>query len=323
MENSKKKKPQKIRIPAVYVWAAGQIAKVQGMKADLMKVQAIFRSSLLNIKKARHWQIPDAVNFSSELKKSLNQGVIPFIRNDLDVAFATFVFGDGAEFLLRSEKSRVECGFLRASHKEIKYVDSANNMIRADSKYYELLSENDKADILLTLEGLANEPSFYQSAIEDESLLKVAGKQGAFSAVKGKISCTISLWNGPQPGQAGTTMGNLNRNLGLAKLEQRGHALYLQDLSAQDKLELTAASVMGQWLLIESEEFKSFGALPDLTMDDDQRKVAVDPMPLLKKFTLGVTPNVYADQEVALYFSKMYPWFVPEDSKTWMESISL
>jgi hypothetical protein len=323
MESSKKKKPPKIRIPAVYVWAAGQIAKAQGMHADLLKIQAIFRSSLISIQNAHHWQDRHAVNFSREVKKSLNQGVIPFIRDDLDVAFATFVFGDGAEFLLRSEKSRVECGFLRASHKEIKYVDSANDMIRADSKYGELLSESDKVDILLTLQSLALEPAFYQSATEDESLLKVSGKQGAFSAVQGKITCNISLWNGPQPGQSGTMMGSLNRNLGRAKLELHGHALYLEELSAQDKLELTAASVMGQWLLIESEGFKAFGALPDLTVDDDQRKVAVDPMPLLKKFTLGVAPNVYAEQDDARYFSKMYPWFVPEDSKTWMESISL
>ncbi len=323
MERSKKQKPPKIRIPAVYVWAAGQIAKTQGRQADLIIIQDIFRSSLLSIQKAHHWQVPHAVNFSRDVKKSLNQGVIPFIRDDLDVAFATFVFGDGAEFLLRSEKSRVECGFLRASHKEIKYVDSANDMIRADSKYDELLSESDKIDILLTLQSLSLEPAFYQSATEDESLLKVSGKQGAFSAVQGKITCNISLWNGPQPSQAGVLMGSLNRNLGQAELERHDHSLYLQDLSAQDKLELTAASVMGQWLLIESEGFKAFGALPDLTVDDDQRKVAVDPMPLLKKFTLGVTPNVYAEQEVARYFSKMYPWFVPEDSKTWMESISL
>jgi len=323
METLKKKKSPKIRIPAVYVWAAGQIAKVQGMQADLLKIQAIFRSSLASIQNAHHWQVPNAVNFSRELKKSLNQGVIPFVRDDLDLALATFVFDDGAEFLLRSEKSRVECGFLRASHKEIKYVDSANDMIRADSKYDELLSESDKVDILLTLEGLATEPAFYQSALDDENLLRVSGKQGVFSAVQGKIACNISLWNGPQPGHAGIVMGSLNRNLGQAELERHGHSLYLEDLSAQDKLELTAASVMGQWLLIESEGFKAFGALPDLTVDDDQRKVAVDPIPLLKKFTLGVNPNVYAEQEVALHFSKMYPWFVPEDSKTWMESISL
>jgi hypothetical protein len=137
MESSKKKKPPKIRIPAVYVWAAGQIAKVQGMHADLLKIQAIFRSSLISIQNAHHWQVPRAVNFSRAVKDSLHQGVIPFVRDDLDIALSTFVFGDGAEFLLRSEKSRVECGFLRASHKEIKYVDSVNDMIRADSKYDE------------------------------------------------------------------------------------------------------------------------------------------------------------------------------------------
>jgi hypothetical protein len=323
MGRSKKNKPPKIRIPAVYVWAAGQIAKSQGMQADLLRIQDIFRSSLISIQNSHSWQIPRAVKFSRAVKKSLKQGVIPFTRNDLDVALATFVFGDGAEFLLRSEKSRVECGFLRASRKEIKYVDLASDMIRADSMYEELLSESDKVKIVLTLQNLATEPAFYQSVQDDLNLLRVAGNQGVFAAVQGSIACNISLWNGPQAGQAGLVMGGLIRSLGRAKLKLHDHALYFQDISAQDKLELTAASVMGQWLLIESEGFKAFGALPDLTVDDDQQKVAVDAMPLLKKFTLGVAPKVYAKQEDARYFSKMYPWFVPEDSKTWMESISL
>jgi hypothetical protein len=322
MENSRKKKPQKIRIPAVYVWAAGQIAKAQGVQADLVKAQSIFRHTITNIQKARHWQQPHAVTFSRELKKLPNQAVIPFARDYLDLSLANLIFGDGAEFLLKSEKSWVECGFLRASHKEIKYVDTAKDMIRADSTYRELLSESDKANILLTLAGLANEPAFYQSAVEDDCPLKVVGKQGVFAAVQGKISCNVTIWNGLKTDQTETIMGGLNRDLGQAELELHDHALCLQKLSSQGRLELTAASVMGQWLLLESKNFKCFGPLPDLTVDDDQRKVAVDPNPLLKKFMLGVTPSVYADQADAQHFANMYPWFVPEDSKTWMESIS-
>lgn len=323
MASTRQKKPLQIRIPAVYVWAAGQMAKANGLPDDLQLVQAIFQNSLNKIQKARHWQVPPEVDFSRQLKKALNQGVIPFVRNDLDLSLAIVVFGEGSEFLLRSEKSRVECGFLRASHKEIIYVDLAKKMIRADSNFDELLSESDKADLLLMLDGFATEPSFYQSAIDDEQLLKIASKKDAFSAIKGKLKCSISLWNGPYPEQVNSGMGSLNRNLGQAELQLHGSALYLQDLSAQTKLELTAASLVGQWLLIESKDFKSFGALPDLTMDDDERKVAVDPMPLLKKFTLGKTPYVYANYEVARHFSKMYPWFIPEDSKTWLESIPL
>ena len=323
MASTRKKKPLQIRIPAVYVWAAGQMAKEKGISDDLQLARAIFQNSLTKIQKARPWQIPPQVSFSRMLKKALNQGVIPFVRNDLDLSLAIVVFGGGSEFLLRSEKSRVEFGFLRASHKEIMYVDLAKKMIRADSHFSELLSVNDKADLMLTLEGFSSEPSFYQSAIDGEHLLKIVSKKDVFSAVKGKLMCSISLWNGPHPEQVGSSMGSFNRSLGPAELQLHGSALYLQELSAQAKLELTAASLVGQWLLIESGEFKSFGALPDLTMDDDQRKVAVNPMPLLKKFTLGKTPYVYADHEVARHFSKMYPWFVPEDSKIWLESIPL
>lgn len=315
------KNPRVIRVPALYVWAAGHLAKTEGMHADLKLLQASLNKSILKASKVRDWETPRAKNFIRDAKNSLNKGVIPFVRDELDLSFAALVFSERAEFLLRSDRSRVDCGFLRVSEKKIIYVDMVNAMIRADSSSSELLSERDKVDLLLTLQGLATEPVFYQSAPDDENLLKVAGKKGAFAAVGRKLSCSVSLWNGPQPGKTGAVMGSLNRSLGKAALIPRGDALYLQDLSGQDKLEMTAASLVGQWLLIEAQEFKSFGPLPDLTMDVDQRKVAVDPMPLLKKFTLGTMPTVYAEHDVARHFSKMYPWFVPEDSKTWLESI--
>ncbi len=323
MASTRKPIPQKIQIPAVYVWAAGQMAKAQGRHTELEQVRTIFQASLTKIQKASTYTLPREVNFSRKVKSALHQGVIPFVRDDLDLSLAMFVFGEGAEFLLRSEKSRVDCGFLRVSQKEIVYVDFVHDMIRADSHIAEFLSESDKADLLLTLDSLATTPTFFESATGEDHLLKISGKPDLFSAIGGKISCSISLWKGPQPGQGAPGMGSLNRNLGQASLHRNGNALYLQELSAQVTLELTAASLMGQWLLIESEEFKAFGALPDLTTDGEQLKVAVDPIPLLKKFTLNETPQVYADPDVVRHFSRMYPWFVPGDSKTWLASIQL
>jgi hypothetical protein len=321
MAGSKEKKPKKVRIPAVYFWAAGHKAKAQGIQQDLDLVRAVFRNSVGDRPHTSYFQAERELSFSRKAKPELYQGVIPFVRDELDLSLAVFLFGQGAEFILRSDQSCVGSGFLRASQKEVAYVDLVSDMIRADSFFGEFLSQSDKGDLLHILDDFTAELAFYQCATDDDQMLKITGKAGAFSTFKANISCNISIWNSLQSGPAGNSLEGINRNLGQAKLHRKGSELYLQDLSAQAKLELTAASVVGQWLLIESQQFKSFGPLPDLTAEDDQRVARVDPLPLTTRFTLGEVPFVYSGADVARHFSKMYPWFVPEDAKIWLEAI--
>ena len=87
-------------------------------------------------------------------------------------------------------------------------------------------------------------------------------------------------------------------------------------------MELTAASIVGKWLLIESDEIRVFGQLPDLTVDDDKRKVAVDPAVMLLPFLLNKNPLLYIPADDVEYFSRLHKWFVPADSNSWLEALS-
>ena len=324
MTTPKARSPKKVAVPAVYVWAAGQKFKAFNQQDELNLVKTIFRSSIGDpYKKSYYGQGDREKKFHQVVKNSLHQGVIPFEREELDLYLATFIYGQQEQFILRSDRSYVEPGFLRATAKEITYVDLASKIIREDSGQVELLSNSIKNDLLITLDGLASESMFYRTVAHDEYVLQLTGKQSVFSSLEKNISCAISLWNGPQPDSNLANMGQFNRRLGTATLVNVNSSLYLQLESAQIRLELTAASLVGQWLLIESDGFKSFGALPDLTADTEQRKIAVDAIPILKKFTLGATPVVYAPSDVSRKFSKIFPWFIPMDSKHWLDAILL
>ena len=85
---------------------------------------------------------------------------------------------------------------------------------------------------------------------------------------------------------------------------------------------MTAASMVGRWLLIESNELKVFGQLPDLTEDDDTKSAAFDPSPLLKKFMLDTNPMSYLQKTSASYISKLHHWCIPDDAQTWLEAIA-
>jgi hypothetical protein len=324
MKKTKARNPKKVAVPAVYVWAAGQKFKASNRQDDLNLVNSIFRNSIGDSRKESYYGQGDREkNFNRVVENFLHQGVIPFEREDLDLYLATFIYGQREHFILRSDRSWVDAGFLRATEKEITYIDLTRKIIREDSAKVELLSNSDKRDLLHTLDGLASASMFYRPVAHDEHILKITGKDGAFSGIDRTMSCAISLWNGPHPDSNLANMGQLNRRLGAATLVNDDNSLFLKPASSQVRLELTAASLVGQWLLIESDGFKSFGALPDLTADSEQRKIAVDAIPMVKKFTLGVTPVVYVPSDVSRNFSKMYPWFIPMDSKNWLDAILL
>ena len=322
MTKTKASSPKKVAVPAVYLWAVGQKFKTANQIDDLNFVYSIFRNSIGHpYKKSYDGQDVREKSFNQVVKTSLHRGVIPFEREELDLYLATLIYGQRAQFILRSDRSFVEPGFLRATAKEIAYIDVASKIRREDSSQAELLSNSDKRDLLLTLEELTSESMFYRAIAHDEYVLKIYGKRCGLSSIDKKASCAISLWNGPQPDSNLKNMAQLSRSLGTATLVKKDNSLYLKLATAQVNLELTAGSLVGQWLLIESDGFKSFGALPDLTEDGGQCKIALDAIPMVKKFTLDVTPVVFVPTDISRSFSKMYPWFIPMDSKNWLEAI--
>ena len=324
MTNNQTKNSRKVAVPAVYVWAAGQKFKASNQIENLKLVISIFRNSIGDpYKKSYSGQGDREKNFNQLIKKFRHQGIIPFEREDLDLYLAAFIYGRREQFILRSDRSWVESGFLRATTKEIAYIDLNAKIIREDSAQVELLSTTDKAELLLTLDRLTSESMCYRTVNHDERMLQITGSHGAFSGIGKSMLCFISIWNGPRADLNQRNMGQLNRKLGAARLVNDDTRLFLELSSAQVRLELTAASLVDQWLLIEADGFKSFGALPDLTTDGEVRKIAVDAIPMVKKFTLGVTPFVYVPTDVSHNFSKMYRWFIPMDSKNWLDAILL
>lgn len=315
----------KIKVPAVYLWAAGQKAQEQGLKGDAARVRTIFKNNLSRLKASSNfYRKPLESNFRVAVKELLGKGVIPFVRSELDLLFAAFVFGEGGEFVLRSEKSRVACGFLRATGVEITYVDRIKDMMRMDSELEELLSVSDKRRLIQTFEDLSVNTVSYHSSSDDSIVLTVRGVPGLLSVFgDGAVKCQISTWGTSNIGDTSGRATKLHRSLGDAELLLKDDCLCLSGVSAQTRLELTAASLVGRLLMIESDNFRSLGVLPDLTSDSDCRKVSIDSMRLVRGLTLGKAPTVSVAPLDVHYFSKMFAWFVPEDASFWWETNSL
>jgi len=45
-------------------------------------------------------------------------------------------------------------------------------------------------------------------------------------------------------------------------------------------------------------------------------------LPLLKKFTLGLSPIVYVDKKEAKQLADLHTWCVSDDTQTWLEALT-
>ena len=312
-----------VPIPSLFLWAVGQKAKLSDQMDDLERVRHLFKKSLNVSRRADQRLVGRVQRIKSSIKECLSKGAIPFQRDDLDLSIAISLYALTSGFKVRSQDSYVESGFLRVRDKDIEYVDFSANMIRDDAKYPDLLDESHKQIILNLLDDLSQKEVAYQTTSRGNDILKICGSFESLGEITKSISCEISLWKKTDSTDSSGKTNYSSRRLGLAKLKLvSNQVLVLSELSAQSQLELSAASMLHQWLLIESDSLKFFGELPDLTIDDDKKIVAVDPAPLFRKFLLGHTPITNIDKESAVYFSKKYPWCVPSDSQTWLEAIS-
>ena len=325
MNNSKLKREKTVALPSILLWAAGKKSHSTGNQQDLALVLELFKKSV-TYRKKEEWRATSAEkDFLSIAKKNLGKGVIPFERDELDLNLASTLYKRVDGFIVRSNNSYVEPGFLRVRNDDIQYVNFSKEMNRYESKNIDFFDDSKKSLLLNFLDDLSSNTITYETSNDGKRIIKINGEFSSFSKLDKKFNCSISLWNGPTKSQDGSRIrkGVLNRRLGLAEIEMsKGGKLFLSNLSAQSQLEITAASLVNQWLLIESEELKFFGQLPDLTEEGDSRRVAVDPTRAFAKFLLQQTPMVYIEKSSASYFSKKYSWFVPNDSQIWLEAIT-
>jgi hypothetical protein len=312
---------RKIKVPAIYLWAAGQSSRFSGESDDLRSILDCLSSRAWRTKFFKSSQVDKEDLFRTNVKAFKNTGVIPFARDDLDLSLGALVYAEGAEFKMYSDRSFVESGFLRVRTKGIEYVDLVADMIKADSYIPDFLNIHHKKSLLSSFEELSKINAVYQTVNSSTCVLKISRFPNLFGSVKKTLPCSISLWNEPKDAKASTS-GNINRRLGFAKLQlSNNKSICLTEVSAQMQLELTAGSLVGNWLLIESDDFKSFGRLPDLTVDNDTSSVAIDLLQMLKKYTLGESPMVLASQILINKFSKKFSWFIPDDTTAWFKGI--
>ncbi len=316
-----------VPVKAVFLWAAAQKAKSEGRDSDSQRIGKILSKAVKSTKGLPEKNEGKVANFLSATKSPTQSAVIPLKRDPLDLLLAARVFAEGVEpgFKVYSERSYVETGYLRVRTKDVEYVGSASQLLRSDTALCEFLPDSAKQAIFSILDGFNQNALELVTLSDGNEILALQGELSHHIPIDAKAKYQISLWDGPIRDQAGNlqSKGARNRSLGFASLLANSTGqITIAGLSATTVLEITAASVVGRWLLIEAGDLRIFGQLPDMTVDWDRRFAVMDPGPLLGHYLMNKNPTIYVNPEAISDLANRYRWFVSGDSLIWLEAIS-
>lgn len=327
MMTAKKLKQTPVQVRAAYLWAAAEKARASDRIEDIKKINDIFLKGLTTNRNIRSPVVKKISDFFTAIKQDKNSDLIPFSRNLIDILLAISICAENVSAIFKffSDKSYVDLGYIRVRNRDIDYVDRVREVTRDDKLLPEFLSEETKKSILGMLDSFLDQSFEMMTVNNDKGLLAIQGDIVSYMANRNSLKCKVSVWNGPMTDERGRlgSKGSLSRYLPEAKLTKDGkQTVILSGLTPEATMELTAASIVGKWLLIESDEIRVFGQLPDLTEDNDTRTAAVDPAVMLRPFLLNENPLVWIPADAADYFSRQHKWFVPADTNSWLEAIA-
>ncbi len=316
-----------VKLPAIQIWAAGYKAAERGYTDDLVAILNIFSKSSKILKT---FDKKAAENFDHLLKstKAISKNsVLPFVRDPLDIFLAASIYAQRshAQFKIRSDISYVDSGFLRVRPKDLDYVDCSMNMIRADSLISEFMSPSDKSQALKMIDQFSQNKFELVTTNVGDDILKITGDFNILSEIVKSLKCNLSLWVAPQKNDHGKLInhGLKSRQLGEAMLDIfSANEILVAGIKSEIQLEITAASLADRWLLIESEQIKVFGRLPNLTIDGDRNIAAIDTSSMMSNYLFNTNPLICLEEDSATYLTKTFNWCVPNDSLLWLEAIA-
>ncbi len=233
-------------------------------------------------------------------RSGMNHTMLPFSRSAADIAYAAAMSRSSTDWVLRGEDTRVSGGYFRHSARQrggasVRYIDRSG--IETEPK--EALLDPSKVEKMLPrIEALPRPMARFVTSEPDQNWLRVDLEPSMRSLVTDK------------------PLGVRNRNRGAVSLVSRSSVVFvaevelreddtgiaLRELPVERVMELQAAALDDQWLLLEHPEFCAMGPFPDLFTPGSEALARIEPTHMLAHWlggqdleTLAVRPALALD----------------------------
>jgi hypothetical protein len=300
--NSTAAKPPQVLFDAAVLYMLCRLGGWPGLSAAAIEVG---RQALLGAKLDEQ-----ASKFFELAASGMPDAVVPFRRDELDVACAALMSQIITPCELGSDGMLVNAGFFKLRSHEVTYVDEAQEGLSQDTR---LMDPSRIHSLLHQLRTRSTRPARYwvpgvDPAVhgdhaENHEVLRVVGPWVApslASVTAPKVTLRILRPENPSRGA-----------LPLCEVEcvQRQSDLVLPRLRPEWLMELQAAALDGAWLEMEHSTFRCRGPLPDLLEPGDGRDIWWHPVGPLRE-AMGTLPlaSVQLDVSTASCIVKHVPW---------------
>lgn len=235
------------------------------------------------------------------------EAVVPFQRDELDVACAAILADIFSPCELGGDGLMVDAGYFSVRHREVHYVDEVHERRSTNTR----LLHPPAVDALLDkLRTWPSRPVRYW----------VPGVNEGANANSSEVLRVIGTWVAPTLAQLQNHKvtlrllrpeAPLRGAVTLCEVEcvQHQSDLVLRNMRTEWLMELQAAALDGAWLQMENARFSCLGPLPDLLEPGDGRDIWWHPGGMFQQ-ALGALPmaSVWLDPTTARRIVQRVPW---------------
>jgi hypothetical protein len=246
--------------------------------------------------------------------------IVPFRRDDLDVAAACALISGSAypRFSLYSETAAVCAGYFSVKGRFSEYVDR----IRESSKgaeEAELLPPDRVSGLIEAGLRIDERAGVARVPVEADSLLII--DSWAIQVCNGPndtLDVDLTLLNVPANDPGGASQRRLCR----VKLLRKGNGEFHLATRAEATLQIHAASLAGQWILLDSPVVQVLIPPPDFATEGSSVEVWIQPRRLMVS-GLGVeqSPFVPVGAELARGLMRRHRWCAPREATEWLAAV--
>ena len=261
-------------------------------------------------------QITAMAAFIDEAHSGMTHAMLPFSRSAADIAYAAMMSRSGRPWGLRGDDTRVEGGYFRYLAQQrgappVRYID--RNGIETEPKAM-LLEPSSLEKVLPRIDALPRPMARFVSVDPEQCWIRLEFEPSMRSLVADK------------------PVGVRNRNHGALSLVSRSSVAFLaevglseddtgialRELPVERVMELQAAALDDQWLLLEHPEVCAIGPFPDLFTPGSEALARVEPTQTLDHWLGGEDLQTLAvPPALALDLMRKFHWMAAPHPVIW------
>lgn len=303
-----------IKMPLMALYAGCVIAREQNRTADFQ----ILKDALVQAVNT-----PEGRRLAEQALSGMPASLIPFLRDEVEIyaACASQHISRDRSFLFYSDASVIRAGYFQIrsgdSHRYFDRLVINNAPKREEPK--EIFPRNRQQELLRTVISIDQTPAAVVVPENPKSLLEIES-DALETCVRAaaQFQVKIALLRREKSG----SKGDLKRELTCVGLNRRAAGVYALVLKPEHTMEIHAAAIAGQWLLIECDDIRLLTPMPDFDTIGARVEAWLQPSRVFSDACgLVQAPTVSLNRTLAQSLMRRHRWCGADDAVDWFSAI--